>query len=98
MLHTVNKSPFANTALESCLRFADEGDVLLLTEDGVLAAAAGTARSALVESALGKGLRVCALSADLKARAVDALIEGVEVVDYDGWVELLEQHVCQAWL
>jgi len=54
----------------------------------VLAAAAGTARSALVESALGKGLRVCALSADLKARAVDD----------DGWVELLEQHVCQAWL
>ena len=98
MLHTVNKSPFANTALESCLRFAGEGDVVLLTEDGVYAAAAGTARSTLVESALEKGFRVCALSADLKARAVDALIEGVEVVDYDGWVRLLEEHVCQAWL
>ena len=98
MLHTVNKSPFANAALESCLRFVAGGDVLLLTEDGVYAAAAGTVKSCLVETALAQGLRVYALSADLKARAVDGLIEGVEVVDYDGWVELLEQQVCQAWL
>ncbi|WJW76010.1 sulfurtransferase complex subunit TusB [Thiohalobacter sp. IOR34] len=98
MLHTVNKSPYTTSSLESCLRFAGEGDVVLLMEDGVYAAAAGTERSKLVESALQNGIGVCALQADLKARAVEALIQGVRPVDYDGWVELLEQHRCQAWL
>ena len=76
MLHTVNKSPFSHTALESCLRYISEGDVLLLTEDGVLAAAANTSKSDMLQTALANN-KVYALQADLKARAVDALIEGV---------------------
>ncbi|VAW78495.1 hypothetical protein MNBD_GAMMA15-577 [hydrothermal vent metagenome] len=35
MLHTVNKSPFSHSSLESCLRFVGEGDVILLLVDGV---------------------------------------------------------------
>ncbi len=37
MLHTVNKSPFEKTSLDSCLRFAQEGSAILLLEDGVYA-------------------------------------------------------------
>ncbi len=97
MLHTVNKSPFSHNALESCLRFINEGDVVLLTEDGVLAAMAETSKSSMVKGVLANH-KVYALQADLKARSVDALIEGVEVIDYDGWVKLLEEHQTHAWL
>lgn len=97
MLHTVNKSPFSHNSLESCLRFINDGDVLLLTEDGVLAAAAETSKSSLVKDALVQN-KVYALQADLKARSIDTLIDGVEVIDYDGWVKLLEQHQTHAWL
>ncbi|MBF0283429.1 MAG: sulfurtransferase complex subunit TusB [Magnetococcales bacterium] len=97
MLHTVNKSPFMNQSLESCLRFTQSGDAILLIEDGVYGAAAGTGKSALVEEAL-KNHQVYVLSADLKARALTNLIEGVKVTDYAGFVDLVEQNLVHAWL
>ena len=97
MLHTINKSPFATSSLESCLRFVQKDDVILLLEDGVYAAAVNTAKSHLVESAL-KSNRVYAIQADLKARAVDRLIDGVQLADYNDFVKLLETHRSNAWL
>ena len=41
-LHTVNKSPFANQSLLSCIAHAKAGDAVLMIEDGVYGAAAGT--------------------------------------------------------
>lgn len=96
MLHTVNKSPFSHTSLESCLRFIKSDDVLLLLEDGVYAAARGTSRSHLVEQALKNG-QVYAMQADLKARGLTDLIVGIQLADYDTFVELLEQHSSHAW-
>ena len=96
MLHTVNKSPYAHASLESCLRFLNPGDVILLLEDAVYAAAKGTSKSALVEQALQKNA-VFALQADVKARGLTELVEGIELADYDKFVELLEKHVSQAW-
>ena len=52
MLHTVNKSPFENRALETCLRLARQGSAVLLIEDGVYAAAKGTAASRQVQEAM----------------------------------------------
>ncbi|MBF0176906.1 MAG: sulfurtransferase complex subunit TusB [Magnetococcales bacterium] len=98
MLHTVNKSPFQNSTLESCLRFVLPGDVILLLEDGVIAAAAGTAQSKLVEGALSKKNSVYAIGADLKARGLTNTIKGVQVIDYAGFVELVEKHRTHAWL
>lgn len=97
MLHTVNKSPFQNTTLESCIRFTRPGDVILLLEDGVFAVQAGNAKSGLIEEALRKN-KVCALQADLKARAISDLLPGVQVTDYDGFVELVEEHTTHSWL
>jgi len=98
MLHTVNKSPYERNTLESCLNHVQEGDVVLLIEDGVYAALKG-GRVAEVLSAV-KGVKICALSADVKARGLDGrLIDGVEVVDYGGFVDLVEQtDKTQAWL
>ncbi|MEO5362841.1 MAG: sulfurtransferase complex subunit TusB [Magnetococcus sp. DMHC-8] len=97
MLHTVNKSPFQNTTLMDCARFLQSGDVLLLLEDGVFACQTGTAHSALVEGLLQQ-VKVYALRADLKARAITQLIPGVQVTDYAGFVDLLEEHKVHSWL
>jgi tRNA 2-thiouridine synthesizing protein B len=99
-LHTVNKSPYERNALKSCLDHVSAGDRILLIEDGVLAARKGGAFS----KAVGDAMRSCAiyaLSPDLAARGVAAgdLVEGVEAVDYGGFVDLAADatRVC-SWL
>lgn len=97
MLHTVNKSPFQNGSLDSCFRFTKEGDVVLLLEDGVFAAVAGTSVSAAVEKAM-ETHEVCAISADIKARGLNNLLPGVKVIDYGDFVDLVDQHKVHSWL
>lgn len=97
MLHTINKSPFQNSSLENCLRMAQKGDVILLLEDGVYAASAGTARSALIEQALTQHA-VYAIDADLKARGLTNLIKDVRIASYGDFVDLVEQYPVHAWL
>ncbi len=97
MLHTINKSPFEKKSLEDCSRFLSQDDVVLLYEDGVYAAAPGTHKSELIKNVL-KSYKVYALGADLKARGIDELLEGVEIADYDMFVDLVEEHKVQAWL
>ena len=97
MLHTINKSPFQNSALENCLRIARDGDVILLLEDGVYATAAGTVKSSLIEQAV-KRHRVYALEADLKARGLGNLVKDVRVASYGDFVDLVEKHPVHAWL
>jgi tRNA 2-thiouridine synthesizing protein B len=97
MLHTVNKSPFHNSSLENCLRVAQKGDVLLLLEDGVYAASAGTTKSSLLEQAV-KRHTVYAIEADLKARGLANLIKEIRIAGYGDFVDLVEQHPVHAWL
>ncbi len=100
MLHTVNKSPFERTTFESCLDHALEGDAVLLIEDGVYAAVKDTAASQRIKSRTGK-VAFYVLGPDLAARGLGngLLAEGVEVVDYGGFVDLVAGHeVAQAWL
>jgi len=100
MLHTVNKSPFEKSTLDSCLRLAKEGSALLLFEDGVYAGLTGTAYADRMQTAVTK-LSVYVLGSDLEARglAQDRLIEGIEVVDYGGFVDLAAQaDKVQAWV
>ena len=78
-LHIVNKA----AALEACLPLMADGDALLLIEDGVYAArrhptAPGTFH---------------ALESDLKARGLVGRIDATfQVVSYDGFLSLVEQH------
>jgi len=96
MLHVVNKSPYELNSLGTCVGYCREGDTLLLIEDGVYAAlATGQAAAQL------RGLKVAALSSDLKARGIvaDKLVEGIQVVDYAGFVDLVETtDRVQSWL
>jgi len=99
MLHTVNKSPFERNTLKSCLAHAKPGSAVLLMEDGVYAALAGTTTSELVQQAMTR-VSIHALGPDLEARGVaKGVIDGVKVIDYAGFVDLVVEHPnTQAWL
>lgn len=97
MLFTVNRSPFTTESLRSCLRFAGKDSPILLYEDGVYGAQAGTALEASIKDAL-KARAVYALKEDLAARGIDKLIEGVRVVDYAGFVDLVAEHNVCPWI
>jgi len=100
MLHMINKSPFERNSLDSCLRLAAKGSPILLLEDGVYAATKNTSMSAKVEAAV-KDNPICVLGPDLQARgiAADKVIDGIKVVDYGGFVDLVVEHgPTQSWL
>ena len=99
MLHTVNKSPFERNSVETCLEHSKDGSAILLIEDGVYAATSGTRFSDMVKAAMGSKT-VYALKPDVDARGVqDKLMDGIQLVDYAGFVDLVEQHDrVQAWL
>ena len=100
MLHIVNKSPFERNSLQSCMRMAKEGSSVLLIEDGIYASMKNTSVSAMVRDA-AKGIRFHVLGPDLEARGMNeyGLIDGMNVVDYEGFVDLVAEHDnLQSWL
>jgi len=100
VLHIVNKSPFEKNSLDSCLRLAKKGSAILLIEDGIYAAQKNTAITHKIDSAVGEHT-VYALEPDLDARGIDknALVDGISLVDYEGFVQLATEHSgVQSWL
>ena len=76
MLHIVNKSPLSNCALDSCLRIAQSGDILLI-EDAVYAATSNNAYAEKIREAMGR-FKIYVLQPDLEARGLaGSIIEGV---------------------
>ena len=99
-LHTVNKSPFEKNSLEQAIKFSTAGSAILLIEDGVYGATKGTVAEDMVKGAMGDK-KVYALKSDLMTRAIteDRVIDGIEIVDYAGFVDLVEANdKVQAWL
>ena len=89
MLHIVNKSPYERNNLASCLRLAKQNSVILLIEDAVYAALADGDMGYLISDAV-TNFTFYALKPDLIARGLQdkSLIDGVTLIDYDGFVEL----------
>lgn len=99
MLHTVNKSPFERNSLDSCLGHAKDGSAVLLIEDGIYAAIKGSKAQDAIQGASGVSFYV--LGPDVQARGIsdDQVIDGITVVDYGGFVDLVTQHDnVQSWL
>ncbi len=98
MLHIINKSPLANSTLESCINTATGGDILLI-EDAVVAATTGNAFEGKLREAMGR-FKVYVLQPDLGARGLgDRLVAGATAVDYGGFVDLTTgNNTCQSWL
>jgi tRNA 2-thiouridine synthesizing protein B len=98
MLHIINKSPLTNGSLDSCLRVAPSGDILLI-EDAVYAATSGNAFESKIREAM-KRFKIHVLQPDLEARGLaDRIIAGILPVDYGGFVDLTTtNNNCQSWL
>ncbi len=100
MLHTVNKSVFERSTLDSCISMAKAGSSILLIEDGVVSAIAGTAAADRISKAM-ENISFYVLGPDLRARGMseDRVIDGIKVVDYEGYVDLTTEHDnIQSWL
>jgi tRNA 2-thiouridine synthesizing protein B len=97
MLYTINKSPLMFGNLKSLLRIAPADEPILLYEDGVYAAVSGASSEVLVKQALEQH-PVYALQADLGARGLTRLVDGIQIIGYDGFVELVERHHVVPWL
>jgi tRNA 2-thiouridine synthesizing protein B len=100
VLHIVNKSPFDRNSLDTCLRLARKGSAILLIEDGVYALRKNTDIAVHLLQVMDD-LAVYALQPDMQARGLlaDATIDGVELVDYDGFVRLATEYdKLQSWL
>lgn len=41
---------------------------------------------------------IYALEADLEARGIQRIVEGIQVIDYDGFVGLVEEHNVVPWI
>tara|TARA_B100000965_G_scaffold41466_1_gene30497 strand:+ start:224 stop:526 length:303 start_codon:yes stop_codon:yes gene_type:complete len=100
MLHTINKSPFENSTMSSCIAMCSQDSSILFIEDGVISVMKSTKFSELVENAL-KEFKMYVLKPDLEARglSLNNVIEGVEIVGYDEFVDLTTEHkTVQSWL
>ena len=100
MLHIVNKSPFEKKSFKSCINHAKAGDSILMIEDATVGAIKDSAFSENLESALSDK-KVYVLGGDLAARGIDQnrMIDGIEVVDYAGFVDLtVSNETTQSWL
>jgi tRNA 2-thiouridine synthesizing protein B len=98
MLHIVNKSSPDRNTLDSCLRVANGGAILLI-EDAVYAATRGNEEENKLRDALAR-FKIYVLAPDLEARGMhDRIMEGVATVDYGGFVDLVTEYKnCQSWL
>ncbi|MGK0269790.1 MAG: tRNA 2-thiouridine synthesizing protein B [Cocleimonas sp.] len=100
MLHIVNKSPFEKMSFGSCLNHAKPGDSILMIEDAAVGSIKNSSFSEQLTSALADK-KVYVLGGDLAARGIDQsrMIDGIEVVDYAGFVDLsVNNETTQSWL
>ncbi len=98
MLHILNRSPLERSTLDTVVRLANSG-ALLLIEDAVYAATRGNVAEPKLREAMKK-LKVYALLPDLQARGMaENLIDGIDTISYEGFVDLVVEHPnCQSWL
>lgn len=93
MLHIINKSPFERNALGSCLRVAKAGGSVLLIEDGVYAAMAKAEHAEKITGRMDD-LSFYVLGPDVAGRGLSdtPLIDGIDVVNYERFVDLVAEH------
>ena len=100
MLHTINKSPFENSSVSSCLSMCSKNSSILFIEDAVISVMKSTKFTKMIEDSL-EDFKIYALKPDLEARglSLNNVIEGVEIVGYDKFVDLTTEHdTVQSWL
>ena len=97
MLHTINQSPFRSNTLDTAMRFIQPNDPVLFIEDGVYTLDDQARFKAVIETLL-KTNPVYGLGPDLKARGISKVVDKVQEIDYEGFVDLVEAHQVNTWL
>lgn len=97
MLHTINQSPFRSDSFTTSLRFIQATDPVLFLEDGVYALDNRSKFKSVIAELL-KTNPVYGLGPDLKARGIGEVVAQVQQIDYEGFVDLVEQHQVNSWL
>ncbi|GLW39533.1 sulfurtransferase TusB [Pectobacterium actinidiae] len=95
MLHTLSRSPY-HVDLDALLRSLDQGDALVLLQDGVIAALAG---GDIIHRLLESAVLLYALQPDTAARGMtEQISNNVTLIDYNQFVQLTVEHPQQlAW-
>lgn len=91
LLYQLKRSPYGSRDFEHIMLFARAGSHVLLYQDAVLAAAVTDENKRWLEILTHTGVTVHALSEDLSARGVRNVLPGIDVIDYGGWVDLVDQ-------
>ena len=104
ILHTVNKSPYANCALSDCLNVASPPDAILLIEDGVYGAISTPKTTnehlSCIKKLMREGTRFYALEPDLTARGISTstLLANIRPIDDLTFVSLASAaRAIQSW-
>ena len=97
MLYTINNSSITSNSLDSLLRIIPQGSPILFYEDGVYNAVIGARDEQKIVSATNNQ-PIYALKADIEARGLKNLIKEIKVINYEGFVELVEAHDVVPWL
>lgn len=97
LLYQLKRSPFMSHDLDQVLIVAKEGSHILLYQDGVMAAAISPVTREWLAKANEAGVKVHALSEDLSARGIKEPMVGIDIIDYAGWVDLVEQFQTVSW-
>lgn len=90
LLYQIKRSPFGSRDFEHLMMFAKEGSHVLFYQDAVLAAAITDENQERLSALTDAGVTVHAMSEDLSARGVKRVLPGIDVIDYAGWVDLVE--------
>ncbi|WP_113628044.1 sulfurtransferase complex subunit TusB [Pectobacterium peruviense] len=95
MLHTLSTSPY-HADLDTLLRSLEQGDALVLLQDGVIAALAG---GDIIQRLLDSAVLLYALRPDTEARGVtEQISNSVTLIGYNEFVQLTVEHPQQlAW-
>ena len=91
LLFQIKRSPYISRDLEHILPVAKEGSHIVLYQDAVLAAAVTDENRNWLGRLSDAGVIVHALEEDLAARGIKDILPGVDVIDYGGWVDLVER-------
>ncbi|AIA72815.1 putative intracellular sulfur oxidation protein [Pectobacterium atrosepticum SCRI1043] len=95
MLHTLSCSPY-HADLDTLLRSLEQGDALVLLQDGVIAALVG---GDIIHRLLDSAVLLYALRPDTEARGMtEQISNSVVLIGYNEFVQLTVEHPQQlAW-
>ena len=97
LLYQIKRSPFMSHDLDQVLIVAQAGSHIMLYQDGVMAAADSPVTREWLAKAIDAGVKVHALEEDLSARGIKEPMVGIDIIDYAGWVDLVEQFQTVSW-